>query len=324
MSGVWPSLDASDLEARVRTYLNETTADFFTQAEIWRWFSLAVKDIAQKSLCVRRVLDVQTTTSTRNVTTNCYKVLYVEYVPSSGRPVMLTKIDPLRVGHYPTSGTQPQFWYEYGSTIGIEPIPDGTYSLRLYVADMPKMSYLSFTSFTEGAGATHWTDSGTGWACGSTAAHTGTGPDTLTYNTALASANCNITIVYSITGVGTGGSITPTIGTAGVASTTNGIHMQTIAATTPWTLVFSGSNTIALDNLYVFKEADFAAVGDQTELSCAWQHLIVLYAVIQGLKKEGRIGPAQLLETIYNQEIAYLRQTIVEVIPDGRSSLKYS
>lgn len=323
MGGTWPNLDAFDLEARVRTYLNESTAGFFTQAEIYRWLSLAQKDIAQKTMCVRRILDAKTASSTRNVATNCYKVLHVEYIPSSGREVMLTKIDPLRAGHYPTSGTQPQYWYEFGSNIGIEPIPDATYNLRLYVADMPKMAYLTFSSFTEGAGATHWTDSGTGWTCGTTAEHTGTGPDTLTYNTALATANCNITIVFTVSNVGTGGSITPTIGTAGVAVTTNGIHMQTIAATTPWTMVFSGANTISIDDLYIYKEADFASSTDQTELSCTWQHLMVLYAVYQGLIKDRRAGAAQMIENIYNNELAYLRQNVVEVIPDGRNSLKY-
>lgn len=323
MAGTWPNLDASDMEARVRTYLNEVTAGFFTQAEIYRWLSLAHKDIAQKTLCVRRILDAKTTASTRNVTANCYKVLHVEYIPSSGREVMLTRIDPLKAGHYPASGTQPQYWYEFGSSIGIEPIPDGTYSLRLYVADMPKMAHLSFSSFTEGVGATEWTDSGSGWTCGATAAHAGAGPDTLTYNTALATANCNITIVFTVSGVGTGGSVTPVIGTAGVAVTTNGVHMQTIAATTPWTIAFSGSNTITIDDLRIYKEADFASATDQTELPSAWQHLMVLYATYNGLLKDKRFAPAQMLESIYNNELAYLKQNIVEVIPDGRNSLKY-
>lgn len=323
MPGTWPSLDCSDLVARVRTYLNEATADFFTDADIWRWLSVGVKEIAQNSLCVRRILDAVTVNATRNVAVNAYKVLHVEYIPSSGRERMLTEIDPLRAGHYPLSGTAPQYWYEFGGSIGIDPVPDAAYNLRVYVADLPKMSHLSFTSFTEGVGAAEWTDSGTGWACGATAAHTGTGPDTLTYNTALASANTNITIIFTVSGVGTGGTITPTIGTAGIACTTNGVHMQTIAATTPWTMVFSAANTIAIDNLYILKEADFAAVGDQTELSTPWQHLLALYATSAGLKKDKSYGPAQMLESIFSNEITYLRQNIVEVLPDGRNNLNY-
>lgn len=223
MAGTYPNLDAADLETRVRTYINEVTAGFFTQVEIWRWLSMGAKDIAQKTLCVRRILDAVTVSATRNVATSCYKVLYVEYIPSSGRAVMLTKIDPLRIGHYPgvVVGTEgpPLYWYEFGSNIGIDPIPNAVYSLRLYVADLPKM-------YRIGA---------------------------------------------------------------------------------PTTLV----------------EADFAATTDQTELSTAWQHLLVLYATSKALYKDRKAGPAQMLEAIYNNELAYLRQAIVEVIPDGRDSLKY-
>jgi hypothetical protein len=325
MAGTYPNLDAADLELRVRTYLNETTAGFFTQADIWRWLSVAVKDIAQSTLCVRRVLDALTTNGTRTVTTNCYKVFHVEYVPSSGRPLMLTKISPLQVGHYPLTGTTPQYWYEFGSTIGIDPCPDATYKLNLYVADIPKMSVLSFASFTEGAGATNWTDSATGWTLGATMAHAGTGPDTITYNTAL-TASTTYTYTFTVSGVGTGGTVTPYAGsTAGVAVTLNGYHTQnlTSSATTPG-LIFSAANTIVIDDLFVYKEADYAAVGDQTELPCMWQHLLALYATYSGLIKNRRYEPAQMLESIYQNEIAYLRQNVIEVIPDGKTDLSYN
>lgn len=318
MAGVWPNLDAADLEARVRTYLNESVAGFYTQAEIWRWLSIAAKDIAQKTLCVKRVLDAQTASSTRTVTTNAYKVIYVEYIPSSGRNQMLIKIDPLRVGHYPINGTTPQYWYEFGSTIGIEPLPDATYELRLYVADMPKMVALTFTTFTG-------TWSGTGWTAGSTLAHVGTGPDDATYATATLTASTNYTVSFTTSGVGTGGSVTPKLGTtSGVAVTTAGYHTQTITSSsgTP-SLIMTGANTIIVDDMYVWKEADYAAVGDQTELPTAWQHLLALYATYNGLMKDKKPGPAKMLESIYNNELMYLRQNIVEIIPDGRNDQKY-
>jgi hypothetical protein len=332
MAGVWPSLDCSDLETRVRTYLNEVTAGFYTQADIYRWLSIGAKDIAQKTLCVRRILTAATAASTRNVAVNAYKVLHVEYVPvlpATGRRTMLTQIDPLRVGHYPgvTAGTTgaPLFWYESGANIGIEPIPDGIYQLRLYVADLPKMAHLSFTTFSEGAGATQWTDSATGWTLGTTAVHGATGPETLTYKTALASANTNITVVFNVSGVtqNTGAYVKATIGTAGPQTEVNGVYMATIAATTPWTLVLTGVGASIVDNLYVYKEADFASATDQTELPTRWQHLLALYATYNGLMKDKKYGPAQMLESIYNNELMYLKQNTVEVIPDGRNDLTY-
>lgn len=135
----FPDLTVSELETRVRTYLSEVTPSFFTQVEIWRWLSLSAKDIGQKCLVPRRVLEVDTTSGTRTVTTHVYKVMHVEYVPSSGRSLNMPKIDPLRIGHYPLDGTTPQYWYEHGDSIGVEPLPNATYRLLLYVIDFPKV-----------------------------------------------------------------------------------------------------------------------------------------------------------------------------------------
>ena len=324
MAGTWPNLDAADLEARVRTYLNEVTADFYLQAEVWRWLSVAAKDIAQRTLCIRRILDAVTVNATRNVVTNAYKVLHVEYIPSSGRERMLTKIDPLRAGHYPVNGTAPQYWYEFGAAIGIEPVPDGAYKLRLYVADLPKMnSVYNGIAFVEGVGANQWTDGATAWTLSTTATHAGAGPTTLTANTALATANTNVTFVFKVDSIGASGSVTPSCGATGVAVTTVGIHMQTLAATTPWQAVLTGANDVVISGFYAYVEADYTAVGNQTELPTAWQHLLALYATHGGLTKDRKYGPAQMLESIYSNELAYLRQAIIEVIPDGRNALKY-
>ena len=325
MAGTWPNLDAADLEARVRTYLNEVTADFYLQAEVWRWLSVAAKDIAQRTLCIRRILDAVTVSATRNVATNAYKVLHVEYIPSSGRERMLTKIDPLRAGHYPTNGTAPQYWYEFGSNIGIDPVPDGVYKLRFYVADLPKMTTpYNGIAFVEGGSANQWTDGATAWTCATTATHAGAGPTTLTANTALAAANTDVTFVFKVDSIGASGSVTPSCGATGVAVTTAGIHMQTLAATTPWKAVLTGANDVVISGFYAYVEADYAAVGDQTELPTAWQHLLALYATHGGLTKDRKYGPAQMLDSIYGNELAYLRQAVVEVIPDGRNDLKYS
>jgi hypothetical protein len=325
MAGTFPNLDAEELEARVRTYINEVTPSFFTQAEIWRWLSIAAKDIAQKALCVRRVLDAVTVASTRNVATNAYKVLHVEYIPSSGRAQMLTKIDPLRLGHYPAAnGAAPQYWYEFGSNIGIEPVPDAIYQLRLYVADLPKMTTVyNGIAFVEGSSANQWVDGGSAWTCSTTASHAGAGPTTLTAYTAIAAANTNVTFVFTVDSVGTSGSVTPSCGATGVAVTTTGVHMQSLAATTPWKPVLTGANTIVISGFYAYAEADYAAITNQTELGSAYQHLMVLFAAAKALHKDRRTGPAQMLESIYANELVYLRQSIVEVIPDGRNSMIY-
>ena len=332
MAGIYPMLDTADLETRVRTYLNEVTADFYTQANIYNWVSVAAKDIAQKALCVRRILNAVTVASTRTVATSVYKVLQVEYIPSSGRSIMLTKIDPLRVGHYPTNGTAPQYWYEFGSTIGIDPLPDAAYNLRLYVADIPKIQNTTYpiTGFNTGWGSTNGTGSGT-WGNGATSnIYQGTNAlaGTSTYGTGI-SADTNYTFslhMSTVTRCGlaikAGTTTSPTLNTDGYHAVTltsgGGTALSLVATPTSGT-----SGTLTIDDIYILKEGDIGTAADQTELPPMWQHLLALYATFCGLIKNKKNEPARMLESIYRNEINFLRQNVIEIVPDGADSFNY-
>lgn len=322
----YPDLTAEYLVSRVRGYLNEATASFYTSDNLYDWLSAGARDIARSALCVRRIIDAQTTSGNRYInnssTTEYYKPIHVEYIPSSGREVALTKITPLQIGHFPMSGTAPQYWIDHGADgILIDPVPDDTYDLRIYIADSPKLEVLSFTSFTEGVGAEEW-DADEGWTCGTTAAHAGT-MDSLTYNTAL-TASKNHTIIFTVSGVDSG-TVTPYIGANGsCAISTNGVHTVNITSPAANTdLIFTATGTIVIENVYVLEEADFSATTDQTELTAMWLHLMVMYATYHGLLKDRKLDAAAMVESIYRNEIAYIRDNIIEVIPDGRVDLKY-
>lgn len=310
MAGTYPNLDSADLLARIRTYVNEATASFYTDAELYRYMSLAAKDIAQRTLCVRRILDAQTATSTRTVTTNAYKVIYVQYIPATGRPIFIPKIDPLRLSNYKLNGTVPQYWYELGSVIGIEPLPDAIYNLRLYVADLPKIVVESTYAQAD------WS-AGTGWSAGaSSASHTGGTAGDLTYTGTIYGAT-NYTIEFTVSGLGTGGIVTPYFGSAaGVEISLNGVHAQT-AVTDNVSVKFNANNAVTLSDIRIYKEADLSATETQTELSPAWQHLIVIYSTILALSRDMKVNPAAMLSTLFNSETLYTKQSIVDIIPDG-------
>lgn len=333
MAGVWPNLDISDLESRTRTYLNEVTASFFTQAELYRWLSLAVKDIAQRSLCCRRILDAVTIPATREVAVSAYKVLHVEYVPASGKPVMLKKIDPLKLGNLSNNGSTPQSWYEFGSNIGIEPLPAAAHKLRLYVADLPKIRHATWpiasfvTGWTEVVGHSFWT-AGTSLVFLGTALN-----DENAIEGPTLSASTNYTIRFTVSGL-VSAELTCLAGTtASPTIDSNGVHAVTLtsSAGTP-KLTFNGKDkktlgggTVTVDDVYILKEQDFTVGSDtdQTEIGPAWQHLACLYATAQALRKDRKPAPATLIETIVAGEIDYLRQNLVEVLPDGQNSVKY-
>jgi len=273
------------------------------------------------------------------------KVFYVEYIPTSGRSIFLTQIDPLKLGNCRIKGTTPQYWYEYGAGIHIEPMPNAIYSLRLFVADNPKKAE-NISSFTVGTGANEWTESSnvifqdtadvifqdtndvtfqktvSDWIGGKPATHTGTISD-LTYNTILEEEE--YTLEFLVSTVGIGGTITPHIGTmSGIPVSSVGYSTQTIVAGggNP-TLRFTALNDIVIDELLVLKRSNLVGSTDQLEISAAFQHNIALAAVSRGLTKNKQNGPAQLLNEINNGELEYLKQNIVDIIPNGRNSLVY-
>jgi hypothetical protein len=181
----------------------------------------------------------------------------------------------------------------------------------LYVADTPKILVATIASF---AG---WT-AGTGWTAGGTAVHAAAPSGDLTYGTTLAESTA-YTLMFTVTGV-SAGTLTPYAGaTAGVAVTTNGYHTQNITspAGAP-ALIFTATGGVTLDDLYIYKEADFSAVGDQTELDPMWQHILVVLATRGGLTRDSRSGTSSILQAIAEGEIEYLRSNIVETFPSGR------
>lgn len=323
MGGTWPNMDLSDLTARSRTYLNEAVAKFYPNAELYRNLSLGAKKVAQEGSAVRRILDAVTVSGTRTVTTNCYKVLYVEYIPATGRSFVLRKIEPHQVGLKALKGTAPQYWYEVGNTIGIEPVPDAAYNLRLYVSDMPKILLASFASFTLSGGSANFTVSGTGTVTGGTTlSHSGAANTVYSVAAYSLAAGTNVTTTFTVSGVS--GSAYVNVAALGYTSvrqaTTNGVH--TFSALWDSANPYIGINmngTITVDDIYVYKEIDFSAVTDQTDVPPMWQHLISLIATSEGLKRDNRNGPAQILEALTAGEIAYLRSNILEIIPTSRN-----
>lgn len=138
--------DLADLEYRVRDLLGEATAAFYSDTEITLWLNDGQYDVASKGLCLESVQALSIASArTVAVTIVPVKVLYVEYVPSSGTPIGLVEITPLMIGHVDISGAAPQYWYPWGGYIGIEPKPAATYSLNAYTAILPQATLSNST-----------------------------------------------------------------------------------------------------------------------------------------------------------------------------------
>jgi hypothetical protein len=122
----------------IRYYLREATASFWSDTEIKALINRAIRDIAERTGCIQHIDSVSTTGGVRDVSCTGYRTVAVEYIPASGRGRYLKLITPTMSGHvFIGLNGEPEYWFEEDNGIGIEPVPDAAYSLRLYVADYP-------------------------------------------------------------------------------------------------------------------------------------------------------------------------------------------
>ena len=141
--------DLSDLQSRLRSLLDEASTRFYSDAQITRWLNDGERDLAAKALCIEDIVAKTTTASTRTVGAYYVKVLAAEYQPGSGTRVGMTKITPRYLGHVTTNGVTPQYWFSWGPIVGIEPIPNTTYTVNLYVAKLPSIEMSTSTDEPE-------------------------------------------------------------------------------------------------------------------------------------------------------------------------------
>ena len=120
----------SYIRTQIRSLLNETTAAFWTDAELNRLINEAERDIAAKALCLEAIATV--TASSRTTSFTGHKILRAEY-NSQG----LIKILPKMMGGLQTSSVVPQFWFQWGQYLVLEPKPATNYTITLYTAIAP-------------------------------------------------------------------------------------------------------------------------------------------------------------------------------------------
>lgn len=116
----------------VRSLLQEDSVDFFTDSMLRNYINEAMYAVNNISGAKRTVTPVYTVASQRliNIASlgNIIKIIGIECLGKS-----LVKINPTQLGHVALDGTEPQYWFEHGDYIGIEPIPDDTYTIVLYL-----------------------------------------------------------------------------------------------------------------------------------------------------------------------------------------------
>ncbi len=133
---MWP--DLTDMQTALRDVLGEPTALKWTDAEIKRFLNDGQRHAAILTGCYETEVLITTTASSRVVPFVGYKVNAVEYQPGSGNRVGLQGITPKMLGHIPLNGAAPQYYFQWGTDIILEPKPGATtYILNVHISQWP-------------------------------------------------------------------------------------------------------------------------------------------------------------------------------------------
>lgn len=127
-----------DLKEIIFSTSDRETVDegFVLVADLNQWIDDAVADICIRSLCDRDIDSDSTTNAQRFLSYTGIKMMHVTY-----NALGIPQIKEEQIGWEQTGETTPHQWFDENSRIGIEPLPDGSYALTMYVADQaPAMS----------------------------------------------------------------------------------------------------------------------------------------------------------------------------------------
>jgi len=124
--------DLADLTTRIRDLLNEASASFWSNTTIYACINEAQRYLAMNYGAQQSIEPLTTTSGNRAVAVTGFYVAHVELSDPSGLPVPLSRSTKAQYGRRALSGQQPQYYYQEGTNIIIDPEPNDTFSLTAY------------------------------------------------------------------------------------------------------------------------------------------------------------------------------------------------
>jgi hypothetical protein len=137
------TLTVTNIINNVRSALNETSTTMLSDAELTIIINDGYKDICSKALAYEKKITKDNIATSQKIVSlvgeNVCRVNYVEYktgTTQGGKGLIC--ILPQTVGHVPISTNAPQYWFQWGEYLIIEPLPDAaTYDLAVYASCYP-------------------------------------------------------------------------------------------------------------------------------------------------------------------------------------------
>lgn len=136
------TLTLSTIRSLVRDEINKTSTIVVTDTELNTIINDGYKDVAVKGLCYEKKFSFANIYANGRVVpltgNNIIRVTYVEYAISSSEVNGIQQIQPTTIGYVDDNDSTPQYWFQWGDNLVIEPIPNvGTYDINVYAACYP-------------------------------------------------------------------------------------------------------------------------------------------------------------------------------------------
>lgn len=138
----------SEVYTLVRNQITETSPDFWGETEIYTLIWNAEKILATELGCVEVSTTMSTVASTREYTrpSDIQRIFRITYDSTKLKKINFTDVDKIE-GDTEDEG-DPEYYYEYGSYIGLVPTPTEIKTLKIYYNKIPTQLSASSTAFS--------------------------------------------------------------------------------------------------------------------------------------------------------------------------------
>lgn len=131
----------AEVLASIRYQLDETTASFWSDAELYSYMSDAEQEVADRFQCVELSTSTTTVASTQEYTApaDCQVVRRMTWYNVPLKCIDFRQKDALQFNSYGGSDQSgnPESYYIWGDKVGLYPIPDSAQALKFYYAALP-------------------------------------------------------------------------------------------------------------------------------------------------------------------------------------------
>lgn len=123
-----------------RQQYNSLNDDFFSDSELYRHIWQAQLILATETNCIRNVYTASTVASQQEYSkpTRCMSIKRITYEGNKLYPIQMREDDALTLNNQSTTATgTPQYYFEWGDSFFLRPIPSAVGTLKIYSFDEP-------------------------------------------------------------------------------------------------------------------------------------------------------------------------------------------